>query len=224
MKESKFIELLNLYLDQQIAAPDAARLEQEIATDPKRRALYQQYCRMHRACTLLFEQSLPGAPVGAKLSAGVEEADRKLVAFPAATGRGRWVAAAGVLAAAACVALVLVARRPTPAAPSRSAVAAVVAPPAPAAAAPVSEPVPASMFAAAARTSAAAEDQPSLAWMHQVKFTPVAPASLGDLVFDPAAGNDARKFHSRLPVETAGAPKTELMNLNAEKAAWQFTR
>ena len=59
MKDSKFIELLNLYLDQQIEPAEAALLEEEIARHPARRQTYQQYCRMHRACTLMFEQAQP---------------------------------------------------------------------------------------------------------------------------------------------------------------------
>lgn len=55
MKEAKFIELLNLYIDQQISPEEAARLENEIIANARRRRTYQQYCRMHRACTLVFE-------------------------------------------------------------------------------------------------------------------------------------------------------------------------
>jgi len=55
MKESTFIELLNLYIDQQISPEDAARLEEEIQVSPRRRRVYRQYCQMHRACTLVLE-------------------------------------------------------------------------------------------------------------------------------------------------------------------------
>ena len=68
MKDSKFIELLNLYLDQQIEPAEAALLEEEIARNPARRQTYQQYCRMHRACTLMFEQSRPTSDVGEKVA------------------------------------------------------------------------------------------------------------------------------------------------------------
>lgn len=61
MKESKFIELLNLYIDQQISPEEVARLEEEIIANPRRRRTYQQYCRMHRACTLVFAQYSPHA-------------------------------------------------------------------------------------------------------------------------------------------------------------------
>ncbi len=54
MKESTFIELLNLYIDQQISPAEATRLEEEILHNPRRRLVYQQYCKMHRACTIVL--------------------------------------------------------------------------------------------------------------------------------------------------------------------------
>ena len=56
MKESRFIELLNLYIDRQISPEDAALLEEEILQNPGRRHTYSQYCRMHRACTLALDR------------------------------------------------------------------------------------------------------------------------------------------------------------------------
>ncbi|MBM3852970.1 MAG: zf-HC2 domain-containing protein [Verrucomicrobia bacterium] len=53
MKESEFLELLNLYLDHEISPADALRLEQEVMSNPSRRAVYRTYCRMHKACGLL---------------------------------------------------------------------------------------------------------------------------------------------------------------------------
>ena len=53
MTHTKFIELLNLYLDHEISMEDAAALEAEIQRDPKRRAIYRQYCQMQRGCTEL---------------------------------------------------------------------------------------------------------------------------------------------------------------------------
>eukprot|EP01035_Chromulina_nebulosa_P015261 gene15261-20220_t len=104
MKDSEFIELLNLYLDHEITAADAARLEAEVQASPDRRKVYLQYCRMQKACTVLAKDF-------AEKSAAAEAEGRKIVAFepqrsPWATGL--W--AAGGLAAAACVALVLVNR------------------------------------------------------------------------------------------------------------------
>lgn len=111
MKESKFIELLNLYIDQEISADDAALLEQEIAHNPERRKVYTQYCRMHRASSLLAESFKSGAvPSGSKLAQAAKKADDKVVLFPsqAPVRSKRWAYVGGLVAAAACVAFVLV--------------------------------------------------------------------------------------------------------------------
>jgi anti-sigma factor RsiW len=56
MKQDKFIELLNLYLDGALAPDAAAELEREITGDPARHKIYRQYCQIQRACTLLSER------------------------------------------------------------------------------------------------------------------------------------------------------------------------
>ena len=55
MNDREFIELLNLYLDHEIAPADAARLEAEVRGNPERRRIYLEYCRMQKACALLAE-------------------------------------------------------------------------------------------------------------------------------------------------------------------------
>lgn len=111
MKDSEFIELLNLYLDHEISADNAARLEAEVQSNPERRRVYQQYCRMQKACTLLAKDFNEQEAGGAK-------DERMVIAFDPA-GRSAWgpgIFAAGGLVAAACVALVMVNRSsdPTP--------------------------------------------------------------------------------------------------------------
>jgi hypothetical protein len=101
MKDSKFIELLNLYVDHQISVEDAALLEAEIQRSPERRRIYREYCQMQKACVVLAETFRTQAPAGGKIA----EARRK--------GRSRLAFATytmGTLAAAACVALVFVER------------------------------------------------------------------------------------------------------------------
>jgi len=99
MKDSEFIELLNLYIDHEISPADAARLEAEVLAHPARRQTYQQYCRLQKACKLLT----------ADFQTEAAPADRKIVAFDpvprrsAAMGR---VVAFGGLAAAACLAVI----------------------------------------------------------------------------------------------------------------------
>jgi hypothetical protein len=98
MTEPEFIELLNLYVDREIGADDAVRLEAEVVANPERRRIYDQYCRMQKACSMLATD----------LSAGREDqAERKVVDFPAARG-GRFRPWAAGLAAAACLSVVFV--------------------------------------------------------------------------------------------------------------------
>jgi hypothetical protein len=99
MKESKFIELLNVYIDHQISPENATLLEHEILRDPRRKEIYSQYCPMHRACTIAFNQSQPS---GATLSPPVEAVEFRSGA------RARLGYYAAGLAAAACLAIVVV--------------------------------------------------------------------------------------------------------------------
>lgn len=101
MKESKFIELLNLYVDHQISAEEAALLEAEIQSKPERRQVYRQYCQMQKACTILAENFRNQAPA----------TSGKVIEFPQTRRRLNVVTyAAGLAAAAACLTLVFVSR------------------------------------------------------------------------------------------------------------------
>ncbi|GAB1487601.1 hypothetical protein MASR2M8_00400 [Opitutaceae bacterium] len=134
MKDARFIELLNLYIDQELSAEEARELEQEIALNPARRRTYEQYCRMHRGCALLFESARSQAPCHPKLDRAAQVADEKIMAFPqsgAPVVRGPWgrIAWAGGLAAALAVsalqgpAILTALRGPTEVAPSNTVVA-----------------------------------------------------------------------------------------------------
>jgi hypothetical protein len=96
MKDKEFIELLNLYLDHEISAADATRLEVEVQRNPERYRLYQQYCRMHKACTMLSVEEAALAPTRAAF-----ENER-----PAWRPNFGYMFG-GVMAAAACVAFVV---------------------------------------------------------------------------------------------------------------------
>ncbi len=102
MKDSKFIELLNLYVDHQISAADAALLEAEIHRDPERRRIYRQYCQMQKACVMLADSFRTEAPAAGNI-VEFRPPNRRL---------GAVALAVGSLAAAACVALVMVSRSP----------------------------------------------------------------------------------------------------------------
>jgi Putative zinc-finger len=64
MTDQEFIELLNLYVDREISAEDAARLEAAVLASPRRRSIYNQYCRLQKACTMLSDQYAESAPEG----------------------------------------------------------------------------------------------------------------------------------------------------------------
>lgn len=98
MKDTKFIELLNLYLDHQLTPEETALLEAEVRKSPARRALYRQYCQMHKACT----------QVGARFQKSAPEPRRVTPAAQRPRRSGLALYATGLMAAAACVAIVLV--------------------------------------------------------------------------------------------------------------------
>lgn len=107
MKDSEFIELLNLYLDHEISAADAARLEAEVRSNLERRRVYRQYCQMQQACKAIaadFTTEEAAPAVGEKKVVPIASAAP--VRHPL-----RLPYLAGALAAAACVALVFVGRR-----------------------------------------------------------------------------------------------------------------
>ena len=105
MNDERFIELVNLYIDRQITAAETAELEAEIQATPRRRAIYRQYCQMHRATTLVhesFRAQAAAQPVSKSLTPGT------VTAFEGgrANRRFRWTYYAGGMAAAACLGLI----------------------------------------------------------------------------------------------------------------------
>jgi len=113
MKDSEFIELLNLYLDHEISADDSARLEAEIRGNLKRRRVYHQYCKMQQACRVIATDFATAE------SERVPATEKKVIPFAldavAAARRRRMQVSytVGAFAAAACIALVFIgSRRP----------------------------------------------------------------------------------------------------------------
>ncbi|HXA14953.1 MAG TPA: hypothetical protein VNW23_07475 [Opitutaceae bacterium] len=197
MKESRFIELINLYIDRQISPEEAAELEAEIARSPAHRRTYLQYCRMHRACTVLFENlHVPAAPLAKALS----QAEGKVTAFPT-RGYSRVRIALGVgLAAAACLALVLVNHsiskdNSLPAAkPALTEMAQVDVPPEsfhtavviPAARPPEFQTVfVANKLSLASNQAASDERRAALNWMNQIELSPMPAVENSEMVFEP---------------------------------------
>jgi hypothetical protein len=101
MKDAEFIELLNLYLDHEISGPDAARLEFEVQRNPARRRIYQDYCRMQKACRVMADD-FHREPVTVP--------DPKVIDFKAASRRTVTGKAylTGAFAAAASLAMIFV--------------------------------------------------------------------------------------------------------------------
>jgi len=105
MKDNRFIDLLNLYIDRQITAEETAELEAEIQRSPQRQAVYRQYCQIHSATKLVYDSFRAGAadqpaiPSGRSASIELFENRRRRVAG--------WTYTLGGLAAA-CVAFAFV--------------------------------------------------------------------------------------------------------------------
>jgi len=131
MKDTEFIQLLNLYLDHEISTADAARLEAEVQNNAGRRHIYQEYCRMQKACRMI------AADFQTEPADSVVPTERKVIAFNPAVAEAvalRRKRLAGLYtvgsfaAVAACVAIVFVGRarqlrNAEPAAPAASPVA-----------------------------------------------------------------------------------------------------
>ena len=237
MKDDRYIELLNLYVDQQLSDAEARELEAEIARDAERRRTYQQYCRMQKACTRLFETERAQAPASPRLARALADADRKIVAFPPQRPAWRMPAyVGGFMAAAACIAIVLVRQDGGSQVPSPGAVVAVVeATPAANQVAANAQPeavlapsVPmtpmyqvllASQEDASATHSLEAthpSERNEMAWLQRVELPPVRRIAPEALAFEHAPETlrqDNRTFRSRRP-----------MQATAELTAFQFER
>ena len=103
MKDHRFIELLNLYIDRQITVAETTELEAEIQQSPARRAVYRQYCEIHSATKLVYDSFRANAAGQPALQpAGLGEIEL----FEAKSGKARFAYYATGLAAAACLAVV----------------------------------------------------------------------------------------------------------------------
>ncbi len=232
MKDSEFIELLNLYLDHEISVADAKRLEAEVQSSPDRHRVYREYCQMQKACVVWAEQS----------AAAASPTDAKVIPFESRrTSWGFGTYAAGVCAAAACVALALVIQSgngsagtaPKAIDPALIASVEIVAPigseddvrsvvPSMLALSPRStefQPVMVAHNLALARqqreAGAVATTDARFDWMNRVQPTALQRSNAADLIFDikPAQQPDVRAFRSRRSIDA-----------QVEQAAFQFQR
>ncbi len=109
MTNTEFIELLNLYLDHELSAADAARLEAEVIANPAHRRTYEQYCRMQNACKALAADFVAEAPAAST---------ERILAFESGVSRrspAGLFAVGSLAAAAACAAFLLIGRGGQPA-------------------------------------------------------------------------------------------------------------
>ena len=107
MRDNRFIELVNLYIDRQITSVEAAELEAEIQAKPRRRAVYLQYCRMHRGTKLVYESFRSNAPEQQQSGGAAAQGTIARFEVHQRQRRARWSYYAGGVAAAACLAIVL---------------------------------------------------------------------------------------------------------------------
>lgn len=221
MKDSTFIELLNLYVDQEISPEQAVLLEHEIAINPQRKKVYQQYCRMHRATEILGASfKAEQIPSGSKLARAARNADDKIARFPGRKSESfswGWFGAGSIVAAAACATFVFLNLSSPRAKPAGSQVASVQAPVAtPAKVESVAQlaPTPAVRPVLVSRSlqqalpvdrvvlrgSATAS---SLDWMNQVQIPAVKGLSIDEHPFDAksALQQDPGTFRSQQPIQ-----------------------
>ncbi len=207
MKDSKFIELLNLYVDHQISADDATLLEAEVYSNPERRRVYRQYCQMQKACAEMSAAFRTEAPA----------ANPKIAEFePRRRAAGLAVYATGFSALAACLALVFVVRSRVvqSVAPSVSSVHEQVAAQSTPAVLATNVARPALQPAFGPRSLKLREQNTELAdattdqasfggWMNNVQLSSMEGVSVDDLRFDgrPALPSDSRTNRSVRPFQ-----------------------
>ena len=107
MKDHRFIELLNLYIDQQISPAEAVELETEMQANPSRRQTYRQYCQMHHATKLVYASFRNHAAEQPPADAAAGHGTITSIQIEHRQRRVRWSYYAGGLAAAACLTLVV---------------------------------------------------------------------------------------------------------------------
>jgi anti-sigma factor RsiW len=243
VNDSRFIELLNLYLDHQLAPEEAAELESEVMRNPARRRTYDQYCRLQRGCCLLGERERSVAPSSQAFDRSLRDVERKISSPRRSTWQPAYAGFFAVSAMAACVAVIFIVNRSPSGGAGTSApeLTAKVVPEVSqpevaepvmvAATQPVSAPVApraipfdiqpalaASGFGVARNAreaEIAAADPEALEWMKRVEKLPIQRIVIDDQTFETRATlhQDNRVFRSR-----------QAMQGTAEFTAFQFQR
>ena len=207
MKDAKFLELLNLYVDHQISPAEAEQLEAEVKSNPGRRRVYREYCEMQKACSVLAENFRAAAPAS----------DPKIVEFKPRRRLpiGAVAYVTSLAAVAACVAVVFTmrSRQALPAAVSSPmaqqvvkapATAVAVATPSRPALQPAFGPKFLTLRAQNAELAESTADQAALTeWMNSIQLSSMPGASADDLRFDARATlqPEARTYRAAGPIK-----------------------
>ncbi|MBM3872903.1 MAG: hypothetical protein FJ382_04070 [Verrucomicrobia bacterium] len=126
MNESRFVKLLNLYVDHELTAGEAAELEAELQRNPGRRRLLREYQQLQRGCERLLEVDRALAPRTAEAVRALRHRRSGESRWTAVSRRWSWFAGVGAATAAAAVAVIVV-LRPEPPGSAVPATASVVA-------------------------------------------------------------------------------------------------
>ncbi|MEO6873681.1 MAG: hypothetical protein ABI222_02545 [Opitutaceae bacterium] len=210
MKDAKFIELLNLYVDHQINPAESALLESEVRSSPDRRRIYREYCEMQKGCAELAES----------FRAEASATETKIDEFkPRRRAMGAMTYMSGFVAVAACAAVLIGLRshsnEPVTISPSAPQVQiAAVAMQSPAVVptlAPRQSLQPAFgphvltlLDQASEPAEVATADQTAFGeWMNSVRLSSLPGANVNDFRFDAQATlpPDGRSYHSDRPIQ-----------------------
>jgi len=225
VNHSRFIELLNLYLDHQLAPEEIVELEAEVLRSAARRRTYNQYCRLQRGCSLLGEQERSSAPASHAFARSLQDVERKISSPPRPFRQPAYMGLIAASAMAACVAVVVMVNHSPSSEASNAApqtVAALDTKTAPIAAVAPSfelQPVLAASGFGVTRTireaEIAATDPEVLGWMKRVENLPMQQVVVDYQAFESRVGlhSDNRVFRSRHAIQG-----------NAEFASFQFQR
>jgi hypothetical protein len=219
MNDKEFIELLNLYVDREISAEDAVRLEKVVATNARRREIYDQYCRIQKACSMLSEETLDMSSVRTTAT---------VIAFPEHSPWRFGPVMAGLAAMAACtVAIVGVrnhsvrlgtgaddtVRAVSVTSPAQLTADSVAMKPV------LSVRIPADSASRGARLLTDLDPQSSLAqlnWIGDIHLAPVAPSAAADFLLNPKTDLKAGAMTDAQTTRDAQEP--------AEMTAFRFQR
>lgn len=211
MKDTRFIELLNLYIDRQITAEETAQLEAEIQAHPKRQAIYRQYCQIH-AGTKMAYQSFRTDDVQAPASDSFRPSNVEL--FESRRRLTNWAYYAGGFAAAACLAIVFVRFN----AATKIDASLYSAAPRPVISSPVMQPAAAPVVAPVAPSSAAREYSAMFVSLRDQEQA----RSLGNRAVQSLF--DDNMFGTRVSLPTEASAESKAPSQQSEFAAFQFQR